>query len=743
MAVAFDAVSSVAAGTGDLSWTHTPTGTPRGIKVDIVENDGVGGVSSVTYGGVGMTLVALNEHTTSEPGTIHTYFLGSNIPTGAQTVSVTVSDTTTSKRAVAISVTASTDTVVTAVNQSINSDSLSNPSTSLGVLARSSFVSLALHSGQAAASGVTQLSGWTNRLETDFGNQVAGWYSYNTIGTSAVTCGWTQTAEDAVMTAIAITEAPVLSESVPVGFTESVSVSITSYTRVLPIGLVEAVSVSAVLSAGDSLSVQTTEAASISRAASAVESSAIQLSEQATVITLASAIDTAAFTFGESTPSVVDTNTATRNTSDTHAIGMLDTVVSVVSFVSVDDTGPRISDALTDLNVFTGNSTENISVADTLVVRMNGRDEEAPVIPVSATDSLAIQSTDSIFSIPSIVLFATESLRIGTTDTAASPLVSVAMSDSLAVGLTEPNDQQSAFGVLDAVAVTHADSSPVISGDFVFTTSDSVAVLVGEARPTFGQVSVGAGETVVVQASESLFASKAVATSDAVSVQSSEVLSASKAISLTDSCAVQGIDSAIPVFDSFIDITASDTAACGASESITQLVSFLQQLQVTDSCIIGCLDSDLSGVSALSCSDTISAVFSSAIDIATSAFTNDALLVGTIEAGLAIPIVSVNVTAFTDDLIIVGLSDSASISVAYEALEYSVSDTVAVRGSDDGLAQYGFFTEDECLVGVGEVATDTVTENATPVTWDGRTPCEHGRQTSRPSSYIIKDRHHW
>src|SRR5574343_1167810 len=104
MAVAFDAFSNVAAGTGTLSWTHTPVGTPRGVRVDIVEDGGTNGVSGVTYGGVAMELVAVNAKASGEAGTDITYFLGNNIPTGAQTVSVSVSDAV-SKRAGATTLT--------------------------------------------------------------------------------------------------------------------------------------------------------------------------------------------------------------------------------------------------------------------------------------------------------------------------------------------------------------------------------------------------------------------------------------------------------------------------------------------------------------------------------------------------------------------------------------------------------------------------------------------------------------
>lgn len=208
MAIAFDAASNVAAGTGNLSWTHTPVGTPRGVLVYVVQNTGASSqVSSVTYGGVSLSQVSgsPNVHGTGEPGVVSAWFLGSGVPTGARTVAVTVSGTA-SKRAVCFTVTAADDTSVQATNVSINSDSVANPSSTLLLGGVPCWVSEGFHSGQNAVSGITELSGWTAYLEHDFGNQTAGWYRYNTVGSSDVTVGWTQTADDAVCIAVALRE---------------------------------------------------------------------------------------------------------------------------------------------------------------------------------------------------------------------------------------------------------------------------------------------------------------------------------------------------------------------------------------------------------------------------------------------------------------------------------------------------------------------------------------------------------
>jgi hypothetical protein len=210
MAVAFDAATNVAAGTGNLSWTHTPVGTPKGIVVFIVQNAGATDeVTSVTYGGVAMTEITGSPvlHSTGESGAVYAYFLGTGIPTGGQTVAVTVNATGSSKRAVAFSVTAATSrTKVQTQDATINSDSLANPSVTLSLSSVSCWCAIGFHSGQNQPAGITPLASWTGYLEHDFGNQNAGFYRYDTVGTANVTAGWTQTAEDAVMIAVAIAE---------------------------------------------------------------------------------------------------------------------------------------------------------------------------------------------------------------------------------------------------------------------------------------------------------------------------------------------------------------------------------------------------------------------------------------------------------------------------------------------------------------------------------------------------------
>lgn len=206
MTIAFDAESRfTGTGTGNLSWTHAG-GTVAGVIVGVVYPSGANQVSAVTYGGVTVPLLAVSSKTAAEAGSARLYFLGSGLPSGNQTVAVTVSGSA-SKTAFCMTVTAAGAVDVVAVNASINSGSQSNPSVTLALGGRTSWCAILLKSGQDALSGISPSSGWSGGFEVDFGNDTGGIYKYDTVGSSDVTAGWTQTADDANAVAIALAEA--------------------------------------------------------------------------------------------------------------------------------------------------------------------------------------------------------------------------------------------------------------------------------------------------------------------------------------------------------------------------------------------------------------------------------------------------------------------------------------------------------------------------------------------------------
>jgi hypothetical protein len=121
MAVAFDAASESHTGTSgstsaaSFTWTHTPSGTPRGILVYTFSNANADDATAVTYGGLSLTAVSGGRavDTAGEAGDCKTWYLGVGVQLRADDeVVVTRTNNTDEMYAVAITVTANSDTEV-------------------------------------------------------------------------------------------------------------------------------------------------------------------------------------------------------------------------------------------------------------------------------------------------------------------------------------------------------------------------------------------------------------------------------------------------------------------------------------------------------------------------------------------------------------------------------------------------------------------------------------------------------
>lgn len=209
MHLAFDAVSNVAAATGNLSWEHdvNAQANVRGVLVLIVQNGtATDQISNVTYGGTSMREVdpaGLLHSSGSEDGAIYAYFLGTFVPQGNQTVNVTVSGSDV-KRAVCYTMTAPGDlTVQSGYAESAN---MTNPSA--GPTLRQGTEALvfsALHSGYDSTSSIALAqTGTTEDLAHDFGSQIAAWQHTDTPVQSG-TLGWTAAGgEEAAILTLAV-----------------------------------------------------------------------------------------------------------------------------------------------------------------------------------------------------------------------------------------------------------------------------------------------------------------------------------------------------------------------------------------------------------------------------------------------------------------------------------------------------------------------------------------------------------
>lgn len=202
--VAFDATGS-GNGTTSLAWTHTPVGTPQGVFVFCMNDTNADVFSGVTYGSATLTLITGATDSAGEPGFTEAYFLGSSIPTGAQTVTCTVSSGSTSKSGVSITVTANGDTQTAGTASCTVSADAANPSCSITSISGASFASAGFHSGLNACANVTAGTGFTAGPCFDYGMQVtASEYATTQQGSGDWTVAFTAGSDDVAMVGVAI-----------------------------------------------------------------------------------------------------------------------------------------------------------------------------------------------------------------------------------------------------------------------------------------------------------------------------------------------------------------------------------------------------------------------------------------------------------------------------------------------------------------------------------------------------------
>lgn len=196
------------------SFTHTPVNDPRGVVVMIAQDvSSTSLISGVSYGGKKMDRVPTNGYASDpagEPGASYMFFLGSGIPTGPQTVAVSVSGGSNAKTAYCMTLNAGRDTMIAASGK-VEGDTL-NPSVTLAT--GSDFAGTCcsiLYSGQNAPASLVPGAGYTALGGgRDFGSQSAR-AMFGTKSGASVVCDWSASAEDTAMIAAAISQVPVSS----------------------------------------------------------------------------------------------------------------------------------------------------------------------------------------------------------------------------------------------------------------------------------------------------------------------------------------------------------------------------------------------------------------------------------------------------------------------------------------------------------------------------------------------------
>lgn len=204
MSVAFDASTDLGtATTGALTGTHTPSGTPRAAVAYVAHSTNGSLVTGATYGGVAMTLVGDVTDPTTETGRVYMFLLGSSVPTGAQTVTITHTGTAQTKWASVSTFTAAEDVVIAGSWNHANN--IANPQAVMytpGEALRTGIVWSALN----APANLTPLSGITTTHTVDFTNESALAGYETTASSGQFTFGWTATADDLAISVVALAE---------------------------------------------------------------------------------------------------------------------------------------------------------------------------------------------------------------------------------------------------------------------------------------------------------------------------------------------------------------------------------------------------------------------------------------------------------------------------------------------------------------------------------------------------------
>lgn len=207
MAVAHDTAtqSSTTFDNNSITFSHAGSASAKGFGLLVAQETGAADqMGAVTYGGVSVPRIRREVRSTAEAGQVYAYFLGSGVPTGTQTVSITTAPTTGADdfAAVAFTVTAATNTEVNA-QAGTTSAAAANPSLAISPTA-SAVIYYVIWTGLAAPVTTVEAGG-THMFGNDFGADSAMW-SRKAVSAGATTMGYTAASDVFAHLALAIAE---------------------------------------------------------------------------------------------------------------------------------------------------------------------------------------------------------------------------------------------------------------------------------------------------------------------------------------------------------------------------------------------------------------------------------------------------------------------------------------------------------------------------------------------------------
>ncbi len=191
--------------TSPHTWTHTPALLkPKGIVVSIVHPTSTDRVTAVTYGGVAMSRIEFAQDTADEAGAAYAYFLGSGIPEGDQTVSVTHDGNSAVKKAASYSIVGGNDTEVAA--SGVVEENAANPAVAIDSGADDAVRYAGVFSGKGNPANVTAFATFTEFAANDFGANVTKQEYTATPASGSVSTGFTIATDDVALVALGVRE---------------------------------------------------------------------------------------------------------------------------------------------------------------------------------------------------------------------------------------------------------------------------------------------------------------------------------------------------------------------------------------------------------------------------------------------------------------------------------------------------------------------------------------------------------
>jgi hypothetical protein len=202
--------STLTSSVANPTFVHTPTHVPKAVMLTAAKNtiSSTTALSSVSYAGNQLTKQVVAVDSAGELGTAEIWAVTSTsvmFSSGAATVAIGKASTA-SFQYVCFTVFADGNITVASTNKGAEDQNTSNATVSIAKAGALRWAFGCAFSGVGSTSESTMVAGITRVADLDLGNQCLFHLRESTAGTADITFGYTQTADDWALVAIAIQE---------------------------------------------------------------------------------------------------------------------------------------------------------------------------------------------------------------------------------------------------------------------------------------------------------------------------------------------------------------------------------------------------------------------------------------------------------------------------------------------------------------------------------------------------------